>query len=225
MGIILVFASAQAAGRMLVVLLFGSLLLVGGGAGASVLMHRSQMAAYRRGSRQRLELYYGLLASTRDRLIALPDEQRRLLLDKDPDPLICPDIARARGSRLWERSPADADFLVLRAGPGVQVASAAYELPALLDALEASAKPGIRGCWQSTTWKGCSGRRTTTPSSAWRVWSRRAPRGAVRGQGDSGCLHLRSPGATGAHPAADDAARRHGWWSLRPCRRRAPKYV
>jgi S-DNA-T family DNA segregation ATPase FtsK/SpoIIIE len=137
MGIILVVGNLQGSGGTLGVLLLGSLLLVGGGAAVSVLMHRAQGAAYRRATRERIELYYRLLTNTRDRLLALLEEQRRVLLDKDPDPVACARVAQARAPRLWERSPADADFLVLRAGLGAQPSSVPVHTPRQPDPLVA----------------------------------------------------------------------------------------
>ncbi|HTD78441.1 MAG TPA: FtsK/SpoIIIE domain-containing protein, partial [Chloroflexota bacterium] len=129
MGIILVVGNLQGSGGTLAVLLLGSLLLVGGGAGVSILMHRSQTAGHRRATRERVELYYGLLTGTRDRLVALLEEQRGVLVDKDPDPVACARVAHERSPRLWERSPADADFLVLRAGLGAQPSSIPVHAP------------------------------------------------------------------------------------------------
>src|SRR5690242_13160000 len=88
MGIILVFSNLQSgASNTLGIILLGTLLLVGGGAGVSVLMYRSQTRSFREDSRQRVARYYAMLAETRDRLIGLLEEQRRMLLDKDPEPL------------------------------------------------------------------------------------------------------------------------------------------
>src|SRR5712691_4573772 len=81
MGIILVVGNLQGSGSggTLAVLLLGSLFLVGGGAGVSVLMHRSQTAAYRRNRRERLEVYYAMLSSRRDRLVQLLEQQQHVL--------------------------------------------------------------------------------------------------------------------------------------------------
>lgn len=154
MGIILVVGNLQGSG-MLAVLLLGSLLLVGGGAAVSVLMHRSQAAGYRRATRERVELYCRLLASTRDRLLALLEEQRRVLLDKDPDPVACARVAEERAPRLWERSPTDTDFLVLRAGLGAQPSSVPVHTPRQPDPLVAD--PLIQaaaelGAWAGSVW-------------------------------------------------------------------------
>src|SRR5438445_1990791 len=155
MGVILVVSNAQGSSGTLAVLMLGSLLLVGGGAGATLLMHRSQNAAYRRGLRERLDLYYRMLASTRDRLLELLDEQRRTLLDKDPEPDACASIAPERGPRLWERSPSDSDFLVLRAGLGAQPSSVAVRAPRQPDPLVPD--PLVEGAaalaaWASSVW-------------------------------------------------------------------------
>lgn len=129
MGIILLVGNVQSGGSTLVVLMLGTLLLVGGGAAVSVMMHYAQKAAYRRGARARIELYYRMLASTRDRVEQLLAEQHALLLDKDPDPTGCARIVGERAARLWERSPDDPDFLVLRAGLGGQPSSVPVRAP------------------------------------------------------------------------------------------------
>lgn len=135
MGIILMVGNIQSSGSTVLVLLLGSMLLVGGGAGVSVMMHHSQNAAYRRGTRERIELYYRMLTSTRDRVRQLLAEQQELLLDKDPDPISCAQIALDRAPRLWERSPDDPDFLIVRAGLGGQPSSVPVRAPPQPDPL------------------------------------------------------------------------------------------
>src|SRR5207237_9600414 len=88
MGVILLVGSGQG-GAMMIVLLAGTLLLVGGGALVSVLTQRGQSAAFKRQTRERIERYYDMLRRTRDRVQGLLDEQRMLLLGKDPDPSRC----------------------------------------------------------------------------------------------------------------------------------------
>jgi len=135
MGIILMVGNIQSSGSTVLVLLLGSMLLVGGGAGVSVMMHRSQNAAYRRGTRERIELYYRMLTSTRDRVRQLLAEQQEVLLDKDPDPISCAQIALDRAPRLWERAPDDPDFLIVRAGLGGQPSSVPVRAPRQPDPL------------------------------------------------------------------------------------------
>ncbi|MBV9131098.1 MAG: hypothetical protein JO318_00270, partial [Chloroflexi bacterium] len=83
MGVILLVGSGQAGGLMLA-LLAGTMLLVGGGAVVSIMNHRSQVGAYHRETRERLEMYYAMLNSTRDRIEHLLAEQQAVLLEKDP---------------------------------------------------------------------------------------------------------------------------------------------
>jgi S-DNA-T family DNA segregation ATPase FtsK/SpoIIIE len=152
MGIILVVGNLGGSGNggTLAVLLLGSLFLVGGGAGVSVLMHRSQTTAYRRNTRQRLEVYYAMLSSRRDRLVQLLEQQQHVLLDKDPDPAACARLAEERAPRLWERSPTDADFLVLRAGLGAQSSSVNVRPPRQPDPLIAD--PLVDAATELTAW-------------------------------------------------------------------------
>ncbi|MDQ6670023.1 MAG: type VII secretion protein EssC [Chloroflexota bacterium] len=135
MGIILMVGNIQTSGSTMLVLLAGSLLLVGGGAGVSVMMHRAHNSAYQRGTRERIERYSRMLISTRDRVQQLLIDQRELLLDKDPDPGRCARVAMGRAPRLWERSPDDPDFLILRVGLGSQPSSVPVRAPRQPDPL------------------------------------------------------------------------------------------
>src|SRR5712692_527389 len=118
-------------------------------------MHRSQAAAYQRNARERLEVYYTMLSSTRDRLVRLLEQQQQVLLVKDPDPNACARLAEHRAPRLWERSPTDADFLVLRAGLGAQPSSVHVRAPRQPDPLIADPLVDVASdlaTWASDVW-------------------------------------------------------------------------
>jgi S-DNA-T family DNA segregation ATPase FtsK/SpoIIIE len=136
MGIILVVGNLQGSGGGLAILLVGSMLMMGGGAAVSMLLYRSQSRNYRRGARRRAQLYYGMLQNKRDQLDRLLAQQHQLLLEKDPDPDLCIEIAAERGTRLWERSPADPDYLHVRAGLGDQPSTVIVRQPRQPDPLE-----------------------------------------------------------------------------------------
>ncbi|MBV8718146.1 MAG: type VII secretion protein EssC, partial [Chloroflexi bacterium] len=154
MGVILLVGSGQAGGLMLA-LLAGTMLLVGGGAVVSIMNHRSQVGAYHRETRERLEMYYAMLNSTRDRIEHLLAEQQAVLLEKDPMPQTCARIATERTPRLWERSPDDPDFLVLRAGLGSQPSSTPVRPPRQVDQLEPDPLISLAerlSVWASQVW-------------------------------------------------------------------------
>jgi S-DNA-T family DNA segregation ATPase FtsK/SpoIIIE len=135
MGVILVVGNLQGSGGGLAILLVGSMLMIGGGAGVSVLLHRSQAASYRRGTRRRLELYFEKLWSVRERLENLLEQQRQILLEKDPHPSTCVEVATRQSARLWERSPGEPDFARVRVGLGAQPASVTVHAPRQPDPL------------------------------------------------------------------------------------------
>jgi S-DNA-T family DNA segregation ATPase FtsK/SpoIIIE len=135
MGVILVVGNLQGSGGGLAILLVGSMLMIGGGAGVSVLLHRSQAASYRRGTRRRLKLYFEKLWSLRERLESSLEQQRQILLEKDPHPSTCVEVATRQSARLWERSPEEPDFSRVRVGLGAQPSSLTVHAPRQPDLL------------------------------------------------------------------------------------------
>jgi S-DNA-T family DNA segregation ATPase FtsK/SpoIIIE len=131
-----VFAGAAAAGGgnpLLSALPMGAMALLGIGA----TLH-SQRGARRRAAAEhaeRLALFEDRLEAQRARLRRLHEQERaaRLFLAPDPGELLLVAGAEAQGARpeprLWERRPADDDFLDLRAGCGNLPAASQGRVP------------------------------------------------------------------------------------------------
>jgi len=115
-------------------LLAALVLLLGGLVGASAFAVW-QRRSFRRAARDREAHYRLLLERSRADLGELIGDQRRILVEKDPYPSMCLELARARAPRLWERSPSDADFLRVRVGLGRARSTVTVRVPERLGQL------------------------------------------------------------------------------------------
>lgn len=96
---------------------------------ASLVSYVSQKRAHRRQTAAREQKYLALLAARRSALAAEREKQRQASLAVDPDPAECLQRVLRLDSRLWERSPDDADWLALRLGLGQQPFGVKVKVP------------------------------------------------------------------------------------------------
>ena len=133
-SLVIIWRLGQGWAEREVSLLAALALLVGGLLGASALA-AWQRRSHRRAVRAREGHYRLSLERSRGDLGELIGDQRRILVEKDPYPSMCLELARARGSRLWERSPSDADFLHVRVGVGRARSTVTVRVPERLSRL------------------------------------------------------------------------------------------
>lgn len=70
--------------------------------------------------RERAERFGNYLAEQRSRIQSVAQQQQKIITDENPAPSDCVDIARTLRRNLWERMPADRDFLDVRLGMGYE---------------------------------------------------------------------------------------------------------
>ena len=119
--------TASATGNILLTLFSFSFMIVS--SLVSVLSYVSQSSGHRRALAERERRYRALLQGRRDQLSALRAKQSQASLETDPEPPECLRRVEERDSRLWERGPADSDFLALRLGLGQQPFRVAVKPP------------------------------------------------------------------------------------------------
>src|SRR5215210_1389014 len=95
----------------------------------AVVNHNSQKGGYKRAVREREEKYRGLLASRSRELSTMRERQQHVLREIDLEPAACLTRVERLERRLWERSPQDPDFLMLRLGIGMQPSAVPVKPP------------------------------------------------------------------------------------------------
>src|SRR5687768_10807029 len=88
--------------------------------GAAVYTHVSQKRGRERAVKERETKYRAMLQTRGRDLMAQRDRQLAALYQIDPSPQELLPLVERRDRRMWQRSPRDPDFLLLRAGLGMQ---------------------------------------------------------------------------------------------------------
>lgn len=88
------------------------------GAVMALLRLKGEKKKYAAKEQLRLDKYNHYLDEQMEKVQSLQADQRRILCDVHPSPEDCVDRACQMDRRLWERRPADDDFLTLRLGTG-----------------------------------------------------------------------------------------------------------
>src|SRR4051812_13593701 len=89
----------------------------------------TQRRNYARNKTEREKRYHALLASRREDLTRMREQQWSAMRQVDPDPLELLTRAERLDRRLWERSPVDPDFLSTRIGLGSRPFSVTVKSP------------------------------------------------------------------------------------------------
>lgn len=95
----------------------------------SVLNYRKQRKDYGNTEQLRLQKYEEYLEKQEAEIKARQNEQRRILTGAHPVTADCISIASEPARRLWERRPADRDFMELRVGEGELPSCVGFRLP------------------------------------------------------------------------------------------------
>jgi len=85
---------------------------------ASVVTYLYQRKKSKKDAEERERKYLKLLENSGMRLKKLRADQRKIMLDNDPDPGECMERVKSLSRSLWCRTPQDEDFLALRVGIG-----------------------------------------------------------------------------------------------------------
>ncbi len=88
------------------------------GAVMTLLRLKSEKKKFAAKEQLRLDKYNAYLDGEMQKAEGMQAEQRRILCDAHPSPEDCLEWARSMDRRLWERRPADDDFMALRLGTG-----------------------------------------------------------------------------------------------------------
>jgi len=89
----------------------------------------AQKKAYKKQLEEKEAAYAKAFQERRNELETWRREQKRILINKDPDPQILLFRAQQRDPSLWERTPNDGDFLNLRLGTGSLPSTITIEAP------------------------------------------------------------------------------------------------
>lgn len=78
----------------------------------------AQIRKFHKKRKERERIYWQFIADTRSELRMASEQQRKAMLEMNPDPSECLRRMERTDPRLWERTPSSPDFLALRAGIG-----------------------------------------------------------------------------------------------------------
>ena len=96
---------------------------------SAILTYRMQTKKHRNNEKLRLNKYKDYLINTQNKIDEVHAKQLHALTSANPKTSDCYELVKNMSSRMWERSPHDADFMTLRVGSGKVKSAVEIKVP------------------------------------------------------------------------------------------------